>query len=117
MDPSPDGPAVGERKGQLAGEEKEGLAKCDLDMGLALGLLMSSQLGSGVLLFFLFSWLYLQPMEGPGPGVELELQLPAYTTATAMLDPSHICYLRQIPNSGSEARDETHILMETTLGP
>ena len=31
--------------------------------------------------------------EVPRPGVESELQLPAYTTATAMLDPSHICNL------------------------
>lgn len=29
----------------------------------------------------------------PRPGVELELQLLTYTTATAMLDPSHICNL------------------------
>ena len=33
-------------------------------------------------------------MEVPEPGVELELQLPAYTTATATLDLSHICDLR-----------------------
>ena len=32
-------------------------------------------------------------MEVPRLGVKLELQLPAYTTATAMWDPSHICDL------------------------
>ena len=32
-------------------------------------------------------------MEVPRLGVESELQLPAYTTATATLDPSHICDL------------------------
>ena len=33
-------------------------------------------------------------MEVPRLGVELELQVPAYTTATAMRDPSRICDLR-----------------------
>ena len=33
------------------------------------------------------------PMEVPRLGVQLELQLLAYTTATATLDPSHICNL------------------------
>ena len=52
----------------------------------------------------------------PRLGVELELQLPAY--ATAMRDPSHICDLHhnsqqcQILNPLSEARDQTHILMD-----
>ena len=46
-----------------------------------------------------------------------------YIIGTAMPDPSHICDLQcslwqqQILNSLSEARDHTHILMETTLGP
>ena len=54
----------------------------------------------------------------PGSGVELELQLPAYTTATAMWELSHICDLRhslwqhQILNPRSEARDRTDILMD-----
>ena len=53
-------------------------------------------------------------------GVELELQLPAYTTVTAMRDPSHICdlphHLRQrwILDPLSEARDQTHILIDTS---
>ena len=33
----------------------------------------------------------LQYMEVPKLGVESELQLPAYDTATAMPDPSHVC--------------------------
>ena len=59
-------------------------------------------------------------MEVPRLGVELELQLLAYTTATAMWDPSCICDLylsswqSQILNSLSEARDQTHILMDTS---
>ena len=54
---------------------------------------------------------------------ELELQLPAYAAATTTLDLSHICDLycslqqHQILNPLSEARDQAHILMETTLGP
>ena len=53
-------------------------------------------------------------MEVPRLGVKSELQLPAYTTATATPDPSHICDLhhssvqRQILNPRSEARDRTH---------
>ena len=53
---------------------------------------------------FLFSWglhlcvcvflgLYPQHMEVLSLGVESELQLPAYATATATQDPSHICDL------------------------
>ena len=58
-------------------------------------------------------------MEIPRPGVESELQLPAYTTATATPDPSHIhdlhCSLwqRRILNPLSEARDRTRILTDT----
>ena len=37
-------------------------------------------------------------MEVPKLGAELELQLPGYTTATAMLDPSHVFDL----NRGSQ---------------
>ena len=61
-------------------------------------------------------------MEVPRPGVELELQLPAYTTATATPDPSHIFNpshsLQQcwILNPLSEARDRTCILTDTMLG-
>ena len=58
-------------------------------------------------------------MEVPRLGVESELQLPAYTTATAMWDPSHACNLHhslqqhQIPNPLIEIRDQTRILMDT----
>ena len=52
-------------------------------------------------------------------GTELELQLPAYTTATAPWDPSHICNLNHsfwqhwVLYPLSEARDRTGILTET----
>ena len=69
--------------------------------------------------FFFFGLLGAYPphMEVPRLGVESELQLLAYTTATAMQDPSQICNLccssRQlwILNPRSEAGDRTCILM------
>ena len=69
--------------------------------------------------FFLISFFsqpHLRHMEVPKLGIELELQLPAYTTATAILDLSYICDLgcSQILNPLSEARDWTHILMDTS---
>ena len=72
--------------------------------------------------FFFFFFLGLQHREVPSLRVELELQLPAYTTATARPDPSCICKLhhsleqRQIINLLNEARDQTHIFMDTMLG-
>ena len=66
---------------------------------------------------FSFLGLHLQHMEVPRLGVELELQLPAYTSGTAMQDPSRVCDLHhssqqhQILNPLSEARDRTLILM------
>ena len=57
-------------------------------------------------------------MEVPSLGVKSELQLPAYATATATWDWSHICNLlhsswqRWILNPLIEARDVTCILME-----
>ena len=59
-------------------------------------------------------------MKVSGLEVELELQLPAYTTATAMPDLSCICELHhsswqhQILNSLNDARDQTHILVDTS---
>ena len=59
--------------------------------------------------------------EVPRPGTELELKPPAYSTATAMPDPSHIhdpcCSLWQhrIPNPLSEAMDRTCIPKDTSL--
>ena len=41
--------------------------------------------------FSIFLGLHLLYMEVPRLGVKFELQLPAYTTATAMTDPSYIC--------------------------
>ena len=58
-------------------------------------------------------------MEVSRLGAELELQLPAYAKATTMPDPSHICELHHsswqcwLPDSLSEARDQTQILMDT----
>ena len=59
-------------------------------------------------------------MEVPRLGVKSELQLLATATATATQDPSHVCDLyhssrqRQIPVPQSDARDQTHILMDTS---
>ena len=53
--------------------------------------------------------------------VEAELQLPAYITAIATLDPSHICDLhgsvrhRGILNPLIEVRDPTCILVDIML--
>ena len=58
------------------------------------------------LIFFLsFLGPHPQHMEVPRLGVESELQLPAYTTATAMPDPSLVFDLCQILDPLSEARD------------
>ena len=46
-----------------------------------------------LLLLFLFLRLHLRHMEVPRLEVQLDLQLPAYATATAMWDLSHICNL------------------------
>ena len=57
-------------------------------------------------------------MDVPRLGVESELQLPAYTTATATRNPSHICDLHHsseqhwIPNRVIEARDQICILVD-----
>ena len=56
------------------------------------------------------------------PGAELELHLLVSAAATAMQDLSCICNLccnlwqHRVLNSLSEARDGTHILMESVLG-
>ena len=52
--------------------------------------------------------------------VKLELQLLAYTTATATPDPSCVCDLhhsslqRWTLNPLNKARDQTHVLMDTS---
>ena len=73
------------------------------------------------LLFFLvFLGLLLKHMAVPRLGVELDLQLPAYTTATAMQDPSYLCDLQHsswqhwILSPLSKARDLTHILLDAS---
>ena len=72
--------------------------------------------------FFFFFLIFLGPhlwhMEVPRLAVESELQLLAYTTA--MPDPSRVCQLYHssqqhwILNPLNEARDRTHILMDTS---
>ena len=63
----------------------------------------------GYFLFFCFVFAFLglnpQHMEVPRIGVKSELQLPAYTTATAMQDPSCICDLH---HSSQECQILTH---------
>ena len=76
----------------------------------------------GFLFVCLFCFLgpHLQQMEVPRLGVWLELQLPAYTTDTAMQDPSWACDLHhssqqhRILNSLSEARDQTRVFKDTS---
>ena len=59
-------------------------------------------------------------MEVPRLGIESELQLSAYATATATPDLSHICSLYHSSrqcwslNPLSAARNQTHILMDTS---
>ena len=66
---------------------------------------------------FFFSGLHLWHMEVPRLRVQSELQPPAYTTATAMEDPSHVFDLHhssrqcQSLNPLSKARDQTQTLM------
>ena len=66
-----------------------------------------SEHDSAVFFLFFLGW----HMEVPRLRVEAELQLLAYTTTTAMPDPSHVCDLHhssqqlQILNPMSEARD------------
>ena len=59
--------------------------------------------------FFFFDSFFLGPhlwhMEVPELGVELELQKPAYETATATPDLSHVCNLR---HSCGNAGNLTH---------
>ena len=64
--------------------------------------------------------LHLWHMQVPRLGVESELQLLAYATATATWDPSRICNLQhssgqcQILNPLNEARNQTHMFMDTS---
>ena len=71
--------------------------------------------------YICFLGLHLCHMEVPRLGVQLELQLPPDATATVMLwNLSRICNLYhsswqcRILNTLSEARDPTHVLMDTS---
>ena len=70
--------------------------------------------------FFVFLGPHLQHIEVPSLGAESELQPLAYTTATAVPDPSHVCDLhhtswqRWILNPLNEARNRTCVLMDTS---
>ena len=72
------------------------------------------------IIYFVFLRPHLQHMEITRLGVELGLQLQACTTATAILNLSHVCNLhhsarqRWILNPLSGARDWTGILMDTS---
>ena len=63
--------------------------------------------------FFFFFKLHLQYLEVLRLGVESELQRLAYATATTP-ELSHICKQCWILNPLGEARDRTHILMDTS---
>ena len=70
--------------------------------------------------FFLLFRAAIKAHEVPRLGIKLEMQLPAYTTAIATLDPTHIfnlyCSSRQhwILNPLSKARVQTCIFMDTS---
>jgi len=70
--------------------------------------------------FFVFLWLHLRHMKVPRLGVKSELWPLAYTTATAMPDPSRIWDLhhssqqRQILSPLSKAKDRTCVLMDAS---
>ena len=79
-----------------------------------------------VFFFFFFFFLFRATPAAYGSSqarVELELQLLVCTAVKATPDLSHTCDLhcssrqRWILNPLAEARDQTHILTETMLGP
>ena len=80
--------------------------------------------GSDAVYFFFFFFFGpdLWHMEVLRLGVKSELPLPAYTTAAATPDPSRIYNPHQsswqcwVPHPLSEARDQTHMLMDTSRG-
>ena len=77
-------------------------------------------MGSFFFFFFVFLELYLWHIKVPRLRVKSELQLLAYTTATAKQDLSHVCHVHhssqqwQILNPLSKARDQTHVLIDTS---
>ena len=75
-----------------------------------------------IFIFYLsvFLGLHLRHVEVPRLGIRLELQTLAYTTATAMWDPSRLCDLHHnswqcwILNPQSEARGRARVLMDAS---
>ena len=70
---------------------------------------------------FFFFWPFRATPKAYGISqARCRIQLPAYTTAIATPDLSHVCDLYHssgqhlIPNPPSEARDQTHILMDSS---
>ena len=76
--------------------------------------------GTPFIFIFFFLWPHPRHMVVPRLGVKLEMQPPAYATATAMPDPSHICDLHhssgqcRILNPLMEAWDQNCVLMNTS---
>ena len=74
-----------------------------------------------IYLFFVFLGPHPWHMQVPRLGLELELQLLAYVTVTAMEDQSCVFDLHHssqqcwILNPLSEAWEQTHVLMDTSL--
>ena len=74
---------------------------------------------SAIISLFFFSFLgpHCMAYGGSQARIKLELQLPAYATATAMQDPSHVWDLhkssrqRQILDPPSKGRDQIHVLI------
>ena len=71
--------------------------------------------------FFRFFFLGLRPQHMEAPRLGVELELPAYTTATAVPDPSCICDLHhssqqcQILNPLSKAKDRTRNMVPSWI--
>ena len=72
------------------------------------------------MVFLVFLGLHLRYMEVPRLGVKSELQLPAYGTVIATMGQTcnynlhHSSQKRQILNPLHQARDQTHVLLDTS---
>ena len=106
------------------GARKKGFSQSHMKISGKLGmeLRFSSLLVQDSFSNFFFFWgHHMWHMEIPRLGVKLELQLPA--TTTARLDPSCSCDLhhsswqRRILKPLSKAKDQSHILMDTSWVP
>ena len=64
-------------------------------MNLIMHLYVASQYMNMKLFIFVFLGPHPKHMDVPRLGVESEPQLPAYTTAAATQDPSHVCDLHR----------------------